>query len=248
MGCKQTTVKSPSLVFATSPTAPNTPIYIKSALKTPQANGRGKNVKLSSSKRKQPALSKSVNFDEKVRVKLRTPTPKETRYENSFATDNGTRKTFNNEEENEDDDQLSSISSQEDIRNEHIKTSTTTSNPSLQRNQANGFWYKNNSIAVVPSTNNIKEKSQQPIVNTPTYPTENLGLPTGNRFLVRRKPQTPNSVDPNQSSAPIQRPLSNTNAVLLEHRTPYSNDGSSPQTAYYAFSRRPNDKTSPTEK
>jgi hypothetical protein len=272
MGCKQTTIKSPSLVLEPSQTSPissTTPIYVKSALKQSRVNGIGKPGRRPFSKRKPPTLSKSVNFDENVRVKLRTPTPKQSRYENTSSAKIGTRPTSNNDDndDDDDDDQLSSVSSQEDINNETIKPSKLSSAQSLQRTQSNGFWHKTNSVAAIPSTNNIKETNQQPPVNMTAYPTENPNIPTGNRFRVRRKvqysalPQTSNSVDPNQSSTPpfyrstlqvsplsVQRPLSGTNSVLIEHRGPFPSDGSSPQTAYYAFIRRPTDRTTSTEK
>jgi len=273
MGCKQTTTKSPSIVFAISPTSTTspttetsstTPVYVKSALKKSRVNGKGKTEKLSFLKQKPSILNKSVNFDENVEVKLRTPTPKESRYENIT----GTKQTPNDGDDDFDgDDQLSSISSQDDIHNEQIKTSTISSNQSLQRNQPNGFWHKSNSVAAIPLTNNIKEKSQQPSLNLNTYSTENFNIPTGNRFRVRRKVQysaslqTSNRVDPNQtsvipfqqstiqqSSTPIQRTLPNRNAILIEHRASFPNARSLPQTAYYAFSRRPIDKTTSTDK
>jgi hypothetical protein len=270
MGCKQTTTKnSPSLVLTT---APNKLVYIKSALKKSPVNGKGKTEKLSFLKRQPSIVNKSVNFDEKVRVKLRTPTPNKTRHDNTALSGKvGPKPTPKDDnDDDEDDDELSSISSQEDPYDEQLKTSTISSNPSLQNNQPNGFGSKNNSVPLTSSTNNIKEKTQQlPPVNVTTYPTQNPNIPIGNVFRVRRKiqysalPQISSSVDPNQSSSipsyrstvqtsppppPVQRPLPNTNTVLLEHRTSVSNNGSLPQTAYYAFSRRPIDKKTLTEK
>jgi hypothetical protein len=271
MGCKQATIKSPSVVFATSPPLPNSssplpnvPIYVKSALKQSRVNTKGKTEKLSFLKRKQPSLNKSVNFDEQVRVKLRTPTPKETRYENTSSEKIETKQTPNNHDnDDDDDDQVSSISSQEDILIEQNKSPPVPSIPNLplQRHQPNGFWHKNSSVAVISSINNIKEKDQLPV----SLPTEAPEILPGNRFRVRRKvassalSQASNSVDLNQSSPsyrspvqssplPVQRWLPNTNAVLIEHRLPSHNDGSSNQSAYYAFSRRPVDKTTSTEK
>jgi hypothetical protein len=273
MGCKQTTTKSPSIVFAISPTSTTspttetsqttTPVYVKSALKKSRVSGKGKTEKLSFLKQKPSILSKSVNFDENVEVKLRTPTPKESRYEKIT----GTKQTPNDDDDFDGDDQLSSISSQDDIHNEQIKTSTISSNQSLQRNQSNGFWHKTNSVAAIPLTNNINEKSQQPSLNLSTYSTENVTIPTGTRFRVRRKVQysaslqASNRVDPNQTSAipfqrstvqqfstPVQRTLPNTNAILIKHHESFPNARSLPQAAYYAFSRRPTDKTTSTDK
>ena len=257
MGCKETkTIPPPPLsppLPVANTTLPPVPIYVKSALKTPRPNGKSKSGKLTFLKKKSAALSKSVNFDEKVRVKVRTPTPNQTRYERSF-----TKQISNDDHYIDDDDQISSISSQdEDINHDQIKPSTPPSNVTLQRNQPNSFWYKSNAT-VTPSTKDIKEKPQQPpppVSNILPNSPENPAIPVANRFRVRRKVQysiLPQSSSPVQLSVqtptlPVQRTLPNTNTVLLEHHASYPNGSTSSKPAYYAFSRRPIDNKTSTD-
>jgi hypothetical protein len=251
MGCKQTTTnKSPSTVPATATT---TPIYVKSALKNSRVNRTEKTSKRSVFKLRPLTTGKSVNFDEKVQVKSRTPTPKEMR--NGSTSDS---KQASTDDDDYDDNQLSSISSQEDIHGEQIRSSTNPSNATLQRTPSIGFWHKNSSVTIAPATNIVDEKPPQLPPNTlTTLPIENLDNATGNRFRVRRKiqytvvPQTSNLNDSNQSSVvpvfrptvqslpvPVPRPLSTTNTILIEHPTSLP-DNLTPPTSYYVFERRP---------
>ncbi|CAF2457607.1 unnamed protein product [Rotaria sp. Silwood2] len=272
MGCKQTTTKSPPVVIATSPT---TSTYVKSALKKSNVKGGEKTEKLSFLKQKVSTLNKSVNFNEKVQVKLRTPTPREKRYEKTLSAKIVKRQIHNDttDDDDDDDDEVTSISSQEDnIINEQNKKSKSLSSQSLQRSQSNAFWQKNNSIGVISRTNNIKEKTQppptaiqQPPVTMITDSTENSNIPIGNRFRVRRKVQYPvlpqasspvvSTQSPTASSSSpivrtssplIQRPLPSTNAILIEHHTSFSNGGSAPKAANYAINRHPIDKPNST--
>ncbi|CAF0972251.1 unnamed protein product [Rotaria sp. Silwood1] len=274
MGCKQTTIKSPSVVIATSPT---TSSNVKSALKKSHVKGGEKTEKPSFLKQKVPTLNKSVNFDEKVQVKLRTPTPRERQYEKASSKKIVQRQIYHNDKDNDDDDddEVTSISSQEDnINNEPIKISKPVSSQFLQRNQSNAFWNKNNSIGTISGANNVKEKSQppptaiqQPPINMTTNSTENSNMPIGNSFRIRRKVQYPvlsqasspvvSIQSPTTSSSPpivqtsspmVQRSLPNTNAILIEHHASFSDGGSTPNPTYYAFKRRPIDKPNSTEK
>jgi hypothetical protein len=254
MGCIETKTNPPLVVNTTTPSVP---IYVKSALKKSRANGRGKSGKLTSLKNKSTIANKSVNFDENVRVKLRTPTPKDAQYQRS-----STKQTSHVDDE-DNYDQASSVSSlDEDISNEQIKLKTTTITPTLQRNQPNSFWYKNNSIGITSSTNTIKEKPHQiplPSVNMMIQSPEDPNVPVTNRFRVRRKIQhtdLPQASSPVQSSSapvqsspvPVQRPLPNKNTILIEHHTTLPNGGTSPKPAYYAFSRRTVDNATSTNK
>jgi hypothetical protein len=233
MGCKETKANPPlPPPPVVNTTLPPVPIYVKSALKPSRPNGKSKSGKLTFLRKKSAGLNKSVNFDEKVRVKVRTPTPNQTRYERSFT------KQISNHDQ--------------------MKPSTPPSNLTLQRNQPNSFWYKSNAT-VTPSTNNIKEKPQQPppppasniLPNSP----ENPNIPVANRFRVRRKVQysvLPQISSPVQSpvqasTLPIQRPLPNTNATVIEHHASFPNGSTSSKPAYYAFSRRPVDNKTSTD-
>lgn len=273
MGCKQTTTKPPSVVVATTPSAP---VYVKSALKNSYVKGGGKTEKLSLLKQKESTLNKSVNFDEKVQVKLRTPTPRERQYERTLSAKRIRKKLSRSyEEEDDDDDEVMSISSQEEnTANESIRSLKTSSTQFLQRNQSNPFWHKSNSIGVISTRTNVQEKRplppiaiQQPVVNMITDSTENSAVPIGNRFRIRRKVQNPvfpqasspiiSTVLPSTSSSPlpipttplsIQRSLPNNNAILIEHHATFSNGESTPKPGYYSFVRNPNDKTKSAEK
>ncbi|CAF1685625.1 unnamed protein product [Rotaria magnacalcarata] len=274
MGCKQTTTKTPPVVIATSPTTPN---YVKSALKKSHVKEGGKTEKLSHLKQKVSTSHKSVNFDEKVRVKSRTPTPRERRYERTPSTKNLQRQIYTDDKDVYDhdiDDDVRSISSQDDIINEPIKKSKPVYSQASLRNQSNALWHKNNAIGIIPTRNTIKEKNKplstaipQLPLNVTTDSTEDPNLPIGNRFRVRRKvqypviPQASSPVVPIQSppassspsnlhitSHPVQRPLPSTNAILIEHHASFSNGGSTPKTGYYAFARQPTGKTNPTER
>lgn len=255
MGCKETKANPPlPPPPVVNTTLPPVPIYVKSALKPSRPNGKSKSGKLTFLRKKSAGLNKSVNFDEKVRVKVRTPTPNQTRYERSF-----TKQISNDDHYINDDDEISSISSQdEDVNHDQMKPSTPPSNLTLQRNQPNSFWYKSNAT-VTPSTNNIKEKPQQPppppasniLPNSP----ENPNIPVANRFRVRRKVQysvLPQISSPVQSpvqasTLPVQRPLPNTNATVIEHHASFPNGSTSSKPAYYAFSRRPVDNKTSTD-
>ncbi|CAF0766193.1 unnamed protein product [Rotaria sordida] len=277
MGCQQAKIKSSPVVIATSP--PTLP-YVKSALKKSHVKGGGgggggKTEKLSLLKQKESTLNKSVNFDEKVQVKLRTPTPRERSYEKISSTKIVKRQIHSDDDDN--DDEVTSISSQEDnIINEQMRISKPVSSQFLQRNRPNAFWHKSNAIGVISTTNKIKEKPQplptaiqQPPVNMMTNPIENSNsMPIGNRFRIRRKIQNsapPQASSPvvsiqspvtSSSSSPIvhtspplvQRPLPSTNAILIEHHASFSNGRSAGKTAHYAFNRHPIDKTNSTEK
>jgi hypothetical protein len=267
MGCIETKRTPPSVVIPTSTAAP---IYVKSALKNSRGNIKGRSQRLSDSNREIPTVNKSVNFDEKVEVKLRTPTPKLMDYDIPPSPTMPTRRRLSNN--NNDDDDIgsthSSVSSQEDFNNGQLKPSSSVSSfPTLQRNySSNSSWHRSNSIAVIPSMNNTNEKHppppplggiQQPPVNTNSYPTENPIMPRGKPFKVRRKttypvlpesspePSAEPSYHPPVQSAhvPVKRPLPNTNAVFVDHRTSFPNNELSSQPVYYSFTRRP--KTNP---
>jgi hypothetical protein len=260
MGCKQTTIKLPvAVVTVSSPTS----TYVKSSMKKSHLNAKGKTEKMSFMKRKPPATNKSVNFDEKVQVKSRTPTPKQTQNEESPSKKIYRRQIPTDDDDDDDDGQTSPISSlDEEIQND--RTSGPASSAALQRN---GHWQKKNSVGIKRPTNVNKENIRQSPVNNTSHATDNLVISPGNRFKVRRKVQysivSPTSTSDapvsstssptyrsvvQPSSIPAQRPVPNTNAVFLEHRASISNGVSTPQATYYAFSRRPIDNTTSTDK
>jgi len=266
MGCKQTTTKSPSIVFPSSLTEPTPPVYVKSALKKQRKSER-RFDKLSSGKRKvNTNNNKSVIFNEKVQVKLRTPTPKETRYRSVVVKDGFKQKPvedddIEDESASDDDDQVSVVSSHDEPINEQKRTIKNTPNSLLQRNQPNGSWYKNSTVTVLSSPTMFREKPQPPpqqqlapaaVRNTNLHANEEPMMLSGNRFRIRRKvpdgttPQSPvvpiQPTTTSQTHVFIQRPALNPNPILIEHPVTYSTDGSPTQTGYYAINRRPQEK------
>ena len=116
MGCRQVRVKPPP---DTAKSASSAPAYVKSALKDSKSRRGGKTKKLSLLHRKQLAPNKSVNFDERVRIKSRTPTPKTSLYEKqpSSKASRGSTPT---------DDDATSISSEDGSSIEQASESSSS--------------------------------------------------------------------------------------------------------------------------
>jgi hypothetical protein len=248
MGCIETKRTPPPVVIPTSTAAP---IYVKSALKNSRGNIKGRSQRLSDSNREIPTVNKSVNFDEKVEVKLRTPTPKLMEYDTPPSSPiMPTRRRLSNNNDDDDIDSIqSSISSQEDFKNGKLKTSPLVSSfPTLQRNHSNNSsWHRSNSIAVIPSMNNTNEKHpppplagiqqppppggiqqpppprgmQQPPVNMNSYPTENPIMPRGKTFKVLRKTSYP--VLPESPPEPSYQPTVQLAPVPVKRPLPNPN-------------------------
>ncbi|CAF1147208.1 unnamed protein product [Adineta ricciae] len=231
MGCKQTRTTPTSIVNTRSSV---TPVHVKSVLKS----SRAKNERPPITRQENQFGNKSVNFHEQVEVKLRTPTPNsrhDLQVSNPFRSHSST-----NDADNDDSSSLgTSIPSPDEIHH-----------PVLQRNHPNTFWHKNNSVTILPT-------DEYGLDHPDVYASQTSINAPGRTFRIRRRVQ---SVEPKPSetilpvasthrpkvqsaSFSVQRPLPNTNAVLVEHRTPMSSMDSAPQPAYYAFTRRPVDNT-----
>ena len=185
MGCKQTRTKSPAAVVVRTVPADTTaagaasPAFVKSALKKPPTSGRSRMDKLSARHRPPATLTRSVIFDEKVQVKSRTPTPRESHYESrrSASTTDGN------------DQEVTSISSEEE--SQQLVPTSSSVNKSVQRNATNGFRSRSNAVAVFPSAKTLPAE--------PTPPNSNADLlPMGKRFRVPRKAA-------NNRSSPVPR-------------------------------------------
>lgn len=204
MGCKQTTTAKEETppVIVRSPTVGQT--YVKSALRKSTTTGRGKTEKLSAVKRNPSLLNRSVNFDEKVRVKLRTPTPRESSYHADptmlFQRQRRRRSIRSNSDSDlNDDNEVTSVSSEEESQQEYPpRSSSASSNSYLQRNQPNDYWHKTNSVGVLTTKPPVPPAatSQKPplppstqivTVTRSVYPPESNQVPTGKRLRVRRK-------------------------------------------------------------
>ncbi|CAF1139161.1 unnamed protein product [Adineta steineri] len=270
MGCKQTRTTPSAVVNVTSSFEP---VYVKSALKNSRSKGKGKTERLSMTEQDIRGRSKSVNFDEKVEVKLRTPTPG-LYYDNEPTSRKvGRSQSFESDDNSiQDVDSVVSSASSQDTYNEHYEVQIIPHPSSRQRKNSNEAWSNSNTV-VSPPINKINAKTiispsliQHSTNNTTVYPIENPHLPNGQPLKVRR--QVSNAVAPQSSrtvispeSYPVsstrpnvqstshitQRPLPNTNAVVVEHHGSFSNNESSSQPAYYAFSRRTTENRTSTK-
>ena len=241
MGCKQTTAANAETppVMIKSPTPGTT--FRKSALRKPATTtGRGKAEKLTSVKRNPSLLNRSVNFDEKVQVKLRTPTPRESSYQPNplmlvRRRRQRSRSTSVSDNDLDDDDQeVTSISSDDD------NAPSTTSNSFHQRTSSgNGMWHKSNSVGVIQSKSPVPPASQPTAqivtVTRPIYPAESSNaVPTGKRFKVRRKL----SDDTEQILSPSSIPLESSSVSSTLVPPIVRRNASPPKPTYYAFKHR----------
>ena len=248
MGCKQTTAANAETppVMIKSPTLGTT--YVKSALRKPTTTGRSKTEKLTSVKRNPSVLNRSVNFDEKVQVKLRTPTPRESSYQTNSAVGfqrqrQRPRSTSTGDENDRDDSDkdVTSISSDDD--DQHLQNSFQ------QRNStSNGIWHKTNSVGVIKPKSPISSTSQPAQIVTVTrsiYPPESNGIPTGKRFKVRRKVSDDNEQILSPSSIPLESSSVTTTVVSpypprspTVKGNPTKIEQISAKPTYYAFKHR----------
>jgi len=208
MGCIETKRTPPPVVIPTSTVAP---IYVKSALKNSRGNIKGRSQRLSDSNREIPTVNKSVNFDEKVEVKLRTPTPKLMEYDTppSSPTMPTRRRLSNNNDDDDDIDSIhSSISSQEDFKNGKLKTSPLVSSfPTLQRNHSNiSSWHRSNSISVIPSMNNTNEKHPPPPLAGIQQPPPPSGIQQPPPLRGMQQPPLPGGIQQPPPPGGIQQP------------------------------------------
>ncbi|CAF2211840.1 unnamed protein product [Rotaria magnacalcarata] len=200
-------------LMRTSPTTMITaapiPSYVKSALKktapyeTLQTDDRNL-----FRQRKPFATNKTVNFDEQVLVKARTPTPNKSWYEKKSSTmpmrhnprnDDDDDDYDNDEEEEEEGNDDEVYSDEEQESNEHMDKKSYiprlgTPTTLIKGNQPNAFWSKTNAIGFTPSTASLLRNESFPL-NTQqqhnfhrnTSAAENPIASSGNRIKVRRR-------------------------------------------------------------
>ncbi|CAF0866961.1 unnamed protein product [Rotaria sordida] len=183
-------------------TAPPAPAYVKSALKKSDPDEQRMTERRIFSKRQLPSANKSVNFDETVLVKSRTPTPSKIWYEKASSTmpmrSNRSNDDDDDDDDNDnyDDDEVLSDEGQES--NEQMDTESYiprlgTPTPLIRRNQKNSFWNKTNTVGLMPPTDTTLNNESYPL-NTQQYSsqmnintTENRIASSGNRIKVRRR-------------------------------------------------------------
>lgn len=180
-------------------TAPPIPAYVKSVLKKTNSDERTRSEGLSFLTRRRLSVNKSVNFDDQVLVKARTPTPNKTWYEKKSSTMPMRKHRRNDDDADDyDDEEVEQISSDEEQENnEQITTEPQIPIPGppvlLQRNQPNTFWHNGTITGLMSTTNaTLKKESfplttQQPSYNMNAYETESLITPPINRIKVRRR-------------------------------------------------------------
>ncbi|CAF2322240.1 unnamed protein product [Rotaria sp. Silwood2] len=211
-------MKTPPIIMIT---APPTPSFVKSALKRTDPDEKRRTERHMFSRQKPLSTLKSVNFDEKVLVKARTPTPSKIWYEKSSSTMPMRLNPSNDDDEDDDydydDDEV--LSDEEQKSNEQMGTESYiprlgTPASLIRRNQANPFWHKTNTVGLMSSTDSTRNNESFPFnaqqhasqLNTNTR--ENPSASPGNRIKVRRRlPQFgPSQISPDSSNEHPQQP------------------------------------------
>ena len=166
MGCRQVRVKPPP---DTAESASSAPTYVKSALKDSKSRRAGKTKKLSILHRKKLAPNKSVNFDERVRIKSRTPTPKTRLYEkqSSSKASRGSTPT---------DDDATSISSGEESSVEQASESSSSLSSRSPSKSSRQKTAPRNTVSPAPTTSH---QSGQPSMTHPRLIEHRLPLANG---------------------------------------------------------------------
>ena len=185
-------------------TAPPPPSYIKSALKRGPYDGRGQIEKRSLFNKRLHPFNKSVNFDEQVLVKARTPTPTKVWYEKSSST-MPMRKTPRNDDDDYDYDQVDNESSSSDepiqeddeddepIDFKHKMSTLRPPTPLAKRNQGDAPWSKNNTVGVLAQMNPLLENqsfspsTRRHSFSANTNAWEPATISPATRIKVRRK-------------------------------------------------------------
>ncbi|CAF3355996.1 unnamed protein product [Rotaria sp. Silwood1] len=216
-------------------TAPPTPSYVKSALKKTNPDEKRRTERHMFLQRQPLPAIKSVNFNEEVLVKARTPTPSKVWYEKASSTMPMRLNPSNDDYDDDDYDDDEVLSDEEQKSNEQMDTESYvprlgTPIPLLRKNKINPFWNRPNTVRLMPprdSTLNNESflfNSQQHTSEMNTNTTENSTASLGNRIKVRQRlapfgpPQiSPDSSDehPQQSSVvSLYQPSRQLSAVL----------------------------------
>lgn len=151
-------IKTPPMIMVTGSPTPN---YMKSALKKTDSDENGKNPRYPFLNRKPLGATRSVNFDEQVKVKARTPSPNKTWYEKESST--MPMKLYPNDYDDADDysndDGDIPSDSEQDYNDQmyadpHIPRLGTPT-PLLRKIQQNNLWPKPNAVGNIYSTGNL---------------------------------------------------------------------------------------------
>ncbi|CAF3494488.1 unnamed protein product [Adineta steineri] len=216
-------LETPPLVTIT---APPTPSYVKSVLKKPHSYSKERPELIPMSRAKRPLIVRSVNFDEQVLVKPRTPSPDKVWYEKASST-TPMRKHPPNDDDDYDYDYEESESNSSD--EEHIGNGKTDVESQKPHDQAKHSWYKTNKME--PQSNTALEYKSSPLSGQQSSPNvnkhakKNLTPSSANTIKVRRKlpildaPQT--TFAPSYQSStilPYQHPIQS--ATVPIHQIP----------------------------
>ena len=167
--------ESPPVMMITGPPPP--PAFVKSSLK------KRRTSRPSLIHRRVGPGNKSVNFDQQVLVKARTPTPNKAWYEKASST-MPMRRHRHNDNDDDDEDYDDPEEQDEDERTSPEQTDGLLPLPSmgtpvsfLPRSSMNSQWYQN----PLPLENNYSFQAPVP---------DNSAIPPGNRIKVRRRLST----------------------------------------------------------
>jgi hypothetical protein len=164
------------------------PFRVKSVLKSSQTNGRRDNHSVSPVSRKHRKGHRTVNFDEQVRVKPRTPTPDKVWYEKETST----MSLSEYSDDDDDDDETIGPSDRLQHDNRRIETRLNTSTAAtsvLSRHALNSHWYKTKPIGVKSPVNTLTNsyRSFESITHEQSNTPENGNVAPLSHIKVRQR-------------------------------------------------------------
>ncbi|CAF1116925.1 unnamed protein product [Adineta ricciae] len=153
-------------------TVPPVPSYVKGVLKKPYPYGRERPEPLLMMRTKPLIMNRSVNFDEKVSVKPRTPTPDKAWYEKTSPT-MPMRLHSPDDGEQEDEEQLDNeqyhLHSQTPSNNNPYRTMSINREASFNINTYTNNHSKNSPLNRIKVRRKLPDLGPPQIIYTPTY-------------------------------------------------------------------------------
>ena len=214
----------PVMTIKTSPT----PVFVRSALKKVPSDYKRKANGPSLSNQRLPPIHKTVNFDEQVLVKARTPTPNKVWYEKVSSTMPMRKRPRNDDDdydyEDEDEEELSSDDQEEGAENnQSAMTTPRPPTPLRRRNHPSVDTIGSMPLANTNYGEDPFSTAQQP------YAADTSAIPSPNVIKVRRRlsqlgpPQivpAPSYQPPLQSSTNLPYPSSVLRPTLSSYQSP----------------------------
>lgn len=172
----------PAVTIQTSPT----PIFVKSALKKVPSDPKRTITGFPLVNHRLPSIQKTVNFDEQVLVKVRSPTPNKVWYEKASSTMPMRKRPRNDNDDYDYDDaeEPSSDDQEEEEEMDNNPSTITTPRPPTplrRRNHPNA-----DTIGSIPQPNTTYD--EDPFSTPPQpYSTDRSAISPGNVIKVRRR-------------------------------------------------------------